>query len=637
MKKLIRLLCLLCAAFIALFAVACSAAETDGNTGTPSNGASSVITVDEKGENAEATYTTDEVVVTDKVSEITAGNESASVSTDYSEEVITVETQSAAYEINKSGEYYLSGDYTGGITIKKGLTVHLFLDNANISSTDDALSVKKDGSLTITIVENSTNTITSSSGKGINSNSPVVINGTGTLTVESQADDGIKVDNALTIVDANVSITAADHGISAYNVNAENCTLNVTTENDGLGKDGIHAEIEDPATESDISSVCWTEDDGFIILKNVNYTCNVQGDGIQADTFVYINGGTYDITTSAYFVSYSADNISAYELEASDFRYYVTGGTYRKADSYGTRYYAMAQSAKGIKVGEIDYEVTEKDSEGNKVVVASGEITSGNYYILIEGGTFNINSADDAIHANGFGGGVTVNDGTITVSTFDDGINSDGLTKISGGTVTVNTCFEGIEGAYVEINGGTVNITAYDDGINAASDNTNSEYLNITGGVVVVNAEGDGLDSNGTLTISGGKVYVFGPTNGGNASIDSDKGSTITGGTVIATCKEMMDSVSSSGQYMICANVSGSSGSTVTLKSGNTTIVSFTLPKSCNNIVISNPAITSGTYTLTVGSSSYTVSATASTGGMQGGGSFAPGGMGGGMGGMRTR
>lgn len=628
MKKFLRLLCMICAVFIALFAVACNSQSGNSDGGT--------ITVNEQGENAEATYTDDEQTITDKVSEITAGNGDASGSTTSSEETKSVEEQSAAYEISTDGEYYLSGDYTGGITIKKGLTVHLFLDNANISSeSGDALSVKKGGSVTITLMENSANTITSSGKNGISSNSPVVINGTGTLTVNSTAKNGVKVDASLTVVDATLNITAVNHGISAYNVNAENCTLNVITENsDGLAKDGIHAEIEDPATEDEISSIVWTATDGFVILQNVDYTCNVQGDGIQADTFVYVKGGTYNITTSAYFVAYSQANISAYGLETDDFRYYVSGGTYRKADSASTRYYAMAQSAKGIKVGEIDYELT--DSEDN--VIASGEITNGNYYILIEGGTFTINSVDDAIHTNGFGGGTTVNDGTITISTVDDGIHSDGLTKISGGTITVNSCYEGIEGAYVEIHGGTINITALDDGINAASDNTNGEYLNITGGVVVVNAEGDGLDSNGTLTISGGKVYVFGPTNGGNASIDSDKGSTITGGTVVATCAEMMDAVSSSGQYMISKSVSGSKGSTVTLKSGNTTIVSFTLPKSCSHILISDSAITSGgTYTLTVGSSSVSVSASATSGGMGGGGSFTPGGQGGFGGGMGGR
>ena len=616
MTKFFKALSFICVLVIAFFAVSCGGNDNTGG-GTPIN---------EKGENAEATYTEDEETITGKVDEITAGNSDASENTTASEEATTVEEQSAAYEITTSGDYYLSGDYTGGISVKKGLTVHLFLNNANISSvSDNALSVKKNGSITITLVENSTNAITSSGSNGISSNSPVVINGTGTLTVSSAAKNGIKVDASLTIVDATLNITAVNHGISAYNVNAENCTLNViTAQADGLAKDGIHAEIEDPSNEDEISSIAWTENDGFVILRNVNYSANVQGDGIQADTFVYINGGTYDITTSAYFVAYSAANISAYGLELDDFRYYVSGGTYLKAENGNTRYYAMAQSAKGIKVGEIDYELTDSDDN----IIASGEITSGNYYILIESGTFNINSADDAIHTNGFGGGTTVNDGTITISTFDDGINSDGLTKINGGTITINSCYEGIEGAYVEINGGTINITSFDDGINAASDNTNSEYLKITGGVIIVNAEGDGLDSNGTLNISGGKVYVFGPTNGGNSSIDSDKGSTITGGTVVAISKEIMDSITCNKPYVSATNVSLSSGNTISVDG----VVSVSVPKAYSGatVIICSENLTSGTsYTLKLGTTSKTVSAkTGSQGGM-GGGSFTPGGGGG--------
>ena len=39
--------------------------------------------------------------------------------------------------------------------------------------------------------------------------------------------------------------------------------------------------------------------------------------------------------------------------------------------------------------------------------------------------------------------------------------------------------------------------------------------LVINGGIVHVNASGDGIDSNGTITINGGEIYVDGPTSGG--------------------------------------------------------------------------------------------------------------------------
>ena len=58
--------------------------------------------------------------------------------------------------------------------------------------------------------------------------------------------------------------------------------------------------------------------------------------------------------------------------------------------------------------------------------------------------------------------------------------------------------------------------------------------VSISGGTVVIDADGDGLDSNGSLTISGGLVLVSGPTNSGNGALDYDGSCTVTGGVLIA-------------------------------------------------------------------------------------------------------
>ena len=634
MKKLFKIIAVLLIAVIAITAFACSGANGNTNSDktldTGNGGFVYTGENDGSGEN-KITYTDDEeTIISVTGSDLTEISED----TEYDEStVIKIEPTSEAVTITESGSYYLSGDYTGGITIAKKLTVHLYLDNANISSaTDNAISVKTGGSVTVTAVEGSVNTIESSGKNGLNSNSETVINGKGTINIVSTAKNGIKVDNSLTIVDATLNITAVNHGISAYNVTAENCTIDVTTANDGEAKDGIHAEMEDPESTDAIATYGWTETDGFVILKNVNYTCDVEGDGIQADTFVYINGGTYDVKTTAKFVSYSSANMTAYELQKDDFEYRLSGGVYYKQSSdtqVSSGSYAMIQSSKGIKVGEIDYEVT--DSDGNTV---TGEITDGNYYILIEDGTFTINSADDAIHANS--GSVTVNGGSITITTLDDAIESDYTTKISGGTITATYCYEGIEGSYVEINGGTIKLYCLDDGINAASDYNVTEYILITGGNVYVNASGDGIDSNGYIRITGGTVFVDGPTDNGNGSIDSDSGFYADGGYIVAVgssgwVSEATPKTASKQYSLVYAGNSISAGTTLTLKdsSGNT-IVSFTTAKSSSSVVISAPEIKSGsTYTLYSGSTTlatFTVNSVVTTSGVSaGGGQFGPG------------
>jgi hypothetical protein len=52
------------------------------------------------------------------------------------------------------------------------------------------------------------------------------------------------------------------------------------------------------------------------------------------------------------------------------------------------------------------------------------------------------------------------------------------------------------------------------------SANSNCQF-NVSGGTIYVSAQGDGLDSNGSISISGGLVLCEGPTNGGNSAIDN--------------------------------------------------------------------------------------------------------------------
>lgn len=618
MKKLLRLLCLLCAAFIATFAVACGSAGTTDNNGNSTNGSA---TGGGSSSDVSTDYTTAEQAIVDAVD-----YDFSVLSSDVTIPIDAVEVASSDTAVNLiGGSYVLSGEYTKGIVITAETDVHIYLNGATISNSKKAIEIVKgetteDVSVTVTVVDGTTNTISNTSKNAFDSAISVNINGSGMLNVLTTGNNAIKVDGALKIVDVtlNVDNQGEKNAISAYSVWAQDCTINVSA----AGKDGIHAEMDDGVT-------AWTVNDGYVILNNVTYTADVSGDGIQADTFVYINGGSYDITTTAEFVSYSAENIATYELETDDFKYAKSGTVYTKkasktiTSSNVTSLYAMKQSSKGIKVGEIDYEVDSVEYT----------VTTGNYYIIIDGGTFNINSDDDAIHAKF--GNVTINGGIFTISTLDDGITADLTTKINGGAITVNKCFEGIEGGFVVINGGTINLTCSDDGINASSDdNSTNIYIKINGGAIAINAQGDGIDSNGTATIAGGTVYVFGPTAGGNSALDSEGSVLISGGTVVAISKEAMDRITCNKPYVSATNVTLSNGNTVSIDG----VVSVTVPKAYSGatVIICSENLTSGTsYTLRLGSTSKTVTASTGSqggmgGGMNGGGQgFPSGGMGG--------
>ena len=146
-----------------------------------------------------------------------------------------------------------------------------------------------------------------------------------------------------------------------------------------------------------------------------------------------------------------------------------------------------------------------------------------------------------------------------------------------------------------------------------AADADESAYLLITGGTLTVKADGDGLDSNGALEVSGGEVYVSGPTSDGDSAIDYGDGSTatITGGTVVALGSTGMAEGfgNSSTQGSMLVSASGNAGDTVTLSdSSGKVLCSYVAQKSFACVLVSAPGVEQGkSYTLKVGSNSIDV------------------------------
>lgn len=490
--------------------------------------------------------------------------------------------------ITSAGSYILTGAYAGiTVSVGNGETVHLFLNDATISGgAGIAISnTNKKSTLIITACENTENEV-ASKGDDVNAihvKGTMKINGTGTINVSAKK-NGIKVSKGLSIADSTINLTAGNHALSARFIETENAKINVLS----AEKDALNAECDDETQE-------FTLNEGYVSLKSSKIIASVSGDGIQADTFVYITGGSVDIETSATFVSYSAESMATYNLSEDDFRYIKSGDTYKKIDdvaSKGARY-AMIQSAKGIKCGEIKYEI-----DGTEYAVTK----NSNYFIVIDGARVKINSSDDAIHTNS--GNVLIKGGTLDLTTLDDGIHADELVKIDGGEITVNGSYEGIEGAYVEIGGGTIYITASDDGINAASDDESvNEHIIISGGTITVDASGDGLDSNGTIYVTGGTLIVYGPTTGADTGLDADGGILIDDGNVfVATTKEMIEipaSNSKSNVLVYGVNTVQAGSEIILTNADGGEMVRITLKKQAQAIILSTPELaTNGTYSL---------------------------------------
>ncbi|ROR28469.1 uncharacterized protein DUF4353 [Mobilisporobacter senegalensis] len=285
--------------------------------------------------------------------------------------------------------------------------------------------------------------------------------------------------------------------------------------------------------------------------------------------------------------------------------------------------------------------------------------------LIITNGNLNITAIKDTLNGKDC---VKIKDGTFQLSAeTGNGIqskNSDDETKgyvyICGGSITVTRSREGIEGTVILIEDGDINITAEDDGLNSAIDSNDTAskdtaagndngktdipvnreredmaekppenvmrersngfggaggefavnencYISITGGNIVIDASADGIDTNGSLYISGGNIFVSGPENSGNGGLDYNGTAEITGGTVvIAGSIGMAQGFSdTSSQYSLLYNLpTVSEGETeVILKDeDDKVVVSFKPSKKYQSVVISTPELKKDkTYTFTSG------------------------------------
>lgn len=537
--------------------------------------------------------------------------ESGAVYVTLSDDDITGETDGVVINgqtvtITAEGTYIFSGTLSEGqiVVDADNAKVQIVFDNVDITcASSAAVYVKSAEKVFVTLAEGSQNTLRNTDeyvaiddnniDAVIFAKSDLTLNGTGSLTIVSAEGHGIVSKDDLKITGGTYDITAAGHALSGKDsVRIADGTFILTAE-----KDGIHAENADD------------EEKGYIYIADGDFAITSDGDGMDASNIVQIEDGTFDITAGGG----AANSLKTHESD-------MPGG-------------GMSQNIERPDGENMPQDTTTDESGTSTKGIKAG----GGMYL--NGGTYQIDSADDSIHSNA---NITIADGTYTLATGDDGVHADDALTVNGGTITVTESYEGLEGLTVTINDGTIDITARDDGINtaggtdqsgfgtfgdhfkgmdSADDETeettdNEMWMELNGGYIHILAGGDGVDSNGDLTINGGEIYIDGPSDNGNSAIDyGDRSSAyVNGGTLVAIgssgMAEVMSDSSKQKVLMVKLGEQMEAGNVVLTDSEGNVIVSYTALKTYDCVIISTAEVESGaTYTLATSGTTTEVTA----------------------------
>lgn len=494
-----------------------------------------------------------------------------------------VTVEDGTLTITKAGTYKLSGEYQGQIKVETADSdaVRLVLDNANITnSSGAALNVVNADEVILYSASGTTNTIGdgadyTATGEDdpdavVYSKADLTIAGEGTLKVNGNHEDGIHTSDGLVIASGTLEVNAANTGIKGKDyVDILGGTINVTAQQDGIKS----------TNDTD-------EGQGWTRLSNGTVTVNAGDDGFKASRVVEISGGSLTVEQSdegieAQYINVSGGDVNVTSaddgmnasLKTSD-----SESTDSSANTSDTADQQQNNQQQGSLPGGQQNGTSNQQQQG-----------TGQPQPPAMSGT-----SQDGTSQNG-----TTGTGQQQNNTQNQGNQNMGQPPaMPGGNAQDGTTGTGQQGMGQPPQGGM-------PGGGGGTFQVVDAAINVSGGNITVNAEGDGIDSNGVTTLSGGTLIVNGPSQGGNAALDTNGDLLLNGATVLSgSTADMFEapSTNSTSGYLKLTNSSGfEQGSTVQVAdSSGKVVANYKVTKSNVQLVlVSSSSIVKGqSYTV---------------------------------------
>lgn len=435
MKKIICSLLILCTIFL----VSCGSTESTSSNSNTNSTASSEDT------------TTNELISIESI------NTDKGIYESYDEETtVTFDASSTSYTITEAGTYMLTGTITETVVIDvDDEDVRLILNNVTIETTiDSAILVLSADDVEISVPEGTINYLIDSNNYSetnqeynsvIYSEADLVINGSGTLNVEANYNNGILTKDDLMIFDVTLSVTSVDDGIIGRDsLYIQNATVSVDSEGDALKS--TYTSDDDTIT-----------DKGYIYIQSGEISLTSGDEGIQATSDIYIAGGSVSVISESKGIK-------------SDTSIYVLDGNVSvnsEDDAFHTD--TNLEISGGVLTIDTNDDALHSD---NYLTISNGEINIVNCYEGIEGKN------------------ITITGGNITIVANDDGINgSDPDIDIADAPKPNEPTDTTLSTATIDISGGVLLIDSDDDSIDS------NGVVNISGGVIVINGPSTGTQS----------------------------------------------------------------------------------------------------------------------------------------------